>query len=158
MTRECGHGPLLNNYIKITGIKLTVSEPEGCYISISIKAYLSKEARDFEKMKEYIIKNNLIPIAKNFAQAEYMNLHWNKPNILSIGEATLTEPVRMMDWACKSEIDIYSMAYLFLVERRTALGFKNANSNNIIENHLETDEEFKKRVVNPFIDKFNSIT
>ena len=125
MTRECGLGPLLNNYIRVMGISVRTNETYGSFIDILVKCYLSKESRDFEKMKQYIIDNNLIPIATNTAQADYLNLYWNKPNVLSVGEMSISGPVDLKDYAKKTQSQILAIAYGAIIEKKSAFGFKN---------------------------------
>jgi hypothetical protein len=157
MTRECGHGPLLNNYIKITNLTLTIDDRYGAFINISVRAYLSQEARDYDKLKEYFKENNLSLKATNEAQSNFIDTYWNKPEVLNVGEATLSYPVELKEVSGKTNEEIFAKAYESIRANKEGWGFKPAHSNNVLEDHIESDEDFVKRIVTPFIEKFNSL-
>ena len=156
ITRECGMGPLLNNYIKISDMKLNIDK-SGCSFDIKVLVYLSKESRDFQKLKEYTKKNNINFYPGTEAQTDFVNLYINKPDVLPLCEILLSGPIDISVLKDKTTEELYGMAYLSVIDKRGALGYKDKNKRNILNNDIESEENFVKRVVKPFIESYEAL-
>ena len=157
MTRECGHGALWDNYIRITDVKISVGEDSKPCLDISIKAYLTEAARDFEKLRDYIKSRKVKLEVTTQAQANYLDTVWNKPEVLDVGTMVMSLPVKWEDCANKSLEHIYNLAYNIVVANRGALGYKEYNPTNVVTNQIETQKQFIDRVVRPFYLKLKEL-